>query len=266
MQLDHDLHVAADGVADLLRTAPVPCRDRQRDAGAVRGLGGDVERPDLHRADAFGRAGFWRGRRHCSARRAGPRRDLRSKSPGFSDQSSVALEQGVLLGGADMPVAGAGVVDRHALVGAPAEQPPDRLAERLAVDVPERDVDGGVAAHLGAGIAGADIDAAERAVVQFDVARVLAEQIGGDVVVDVGWRPDPAPRRSRRCRRCRHRCGRAARTGTEIPRAAAFRPRRPSSLLLSAAHDSAASTRCALTGHLWYRYQNRQDGCREGAA
>ena len=70
-------------------------------------------------------------------------------------------------------------------MGPPAEQPPDRLAERLPVYVPERDVDGRVAAHLGAGIARADIDAAEPAVVQLNVARVLAEQIGGDVVVDI---------------------------------------------------------------------------------
>ena len=69
---------------------------------------------------------------------------------------------------------------------APAEQPPDRLAERLAVDVPERDVDGGVATHLGAGIARADIDAAEPAVVQLDIARILADQIGRNVVVDIG--------------------------------------------------------------------------------
>ena len=69
---------------------------------------------------------------------------------------------------------------------APAEQPPDRLAERLPVDVPERDVDGGVAAHLGAGIARADIDAAEPPVVQLDVARILADQIGRDIVVEIG--------------------------------------------------------------------------------
>src|SRR4051812_35077665 len=85
-----------------------------------------------------------------------------------------------------MRVAGAGVVDRNAFVRAPAEQPPDRLAERLSVDVPERDVDGGVAAYFSAGIACADIDAAEPAIMQLDVARVLADQIGGNVVVDIG--------------------------------------------------------------------------------
>ena len=69
---------------------------------------------------------------------------------------------------------------------ATAEEPPDRLAERLAVDVPERDVDGGIAAHLGAGIARSDIDAAEPPVVQLDIARVLAEKVGRDVAVEIG--------------------------------------------------------------------------------
>ena len=49
VQLDHDLHLAADGVADLLERLERLVEFGKRDAGAVRGLGGDVERPDLHR-------------------------------------------------------------------------------------------------------------------------------------------------------------------------------------------------------------------------
>ena len=84
-----------------------------------------------------------------------------------------------------MLVARAGVVDRDGCVGTAAQQSPNRLAERLAINIPECDVHRRIAAHLGAGIACTNINAAQRAVVQLDVARILADQIGRDMVVDV---------------------------------------------------------------------------------
>ena len=184
MQFDHDFHVAADRVADLAERLQRLVEVGQRNARAVGGLGSDIERPDLHGADAFGEQALGK-----VAGIVAPREQILVRTligiAGLQRPVLAALEQRVLLGRAHMLVAGAGVVDRHALVGAAAEQPPQRLAQRLPINVPERDVDGRIAAHLGAGVARADIDAAERAVVQFDVARVLAEQIGRDVVVDV---------------------------------------------------------------------------------
>ena len=150
-------------------------------------------------------------------------------------------------------------------MGAPAEQPPDRLAERLAVDIPERDVDRRIAAHLGAGIARADIDAAQRAVVQLDVARILADQIGGDIVVDVAGdrtrRPeglagaddagigvDAQPEQERKFGQLQR-----------------FERRRLSLLLPPRALELSEHTiACAVDSNLWYRYQIRQDSRRGG--
>lgn len=63
------------------------------------------------------------------------------------------------------------------LMRASAQQPPQRLVERAREDIPQRDVDSGVAAHLRAGVARTDIDIAELARMQFDVAIVLADQV-----------------------------------------------------------------------------------------
>ena len=77
VQLDHDLHLArrprrgscANGSSALSSSA-------SGDPRAHRRLGGDVERPDLHAADAFGEQALRPARRRRSARRAGPRRAL----------------------------------------------------------------------------------------------------------------------------------------------------------------------------------------------
>ena len=57
----------------------------------------------------------------------------------------------------------------------------ERLPCRLAAEIPERDVDGGRSAHLGAARCRADV-AAQRASVRLDPAGILAEEIAGDGV------------------------------------------------------------------------------------
>ena len=57
----------------------------------------------------------------------------------------------------------------------------ERLARRLAGEVPERDVDRRGGPHLGAAPGRADV-AAHRARVLLDQARILAEQVAGDRV------------------------------------------------------------------------------------
>ena len=89
----------------------------------------------------------------------------------------------------------AGGIGLHAVELAAAEQPPDRHAERLAENIPERDVDGadGGDAHaaprqLRHGVAGARGAVVAHAVVEHlpddaDVGRVAADQLRADLVV-----------------------------------------------------------------------------------
>ena len=77
MQLDHDFHVPADRVADLRERLQrlVEIGERMRvpfEASAAMSKG-----HIFIAADAFGFGGFWRGRQHCNARRAGPHTGLR---------------------------------------------------------------------------------------------------------------------------------------------------------------------------------------------
>ena len=86
-------------------------------------------------------------------------------------------------------------IGRHALQLAPAEQPPDRHAERFAQDVPERDVDRrdrrhrqATARHLRHGVALAHGEIGADAVIEHlpdhaDVAGMLADQLRADLMV-----------------------------------------------------------------------------------
>ena len=69
--------------------------------------------------------------------------------------------------------------------GEAAEQLRDRLSGHLAEEVPERDVERGVAAHLGAGGAEADI-AGEVLGDAVDGERIAAEQLRREHLVDIG--------------------------------------------------------------------------------
>ena len=89
---------------------------------------------------------------------------------------------------AHVAIAGAGVVDADLRARQAAQQLMDRLAGRLAEDVPERDVERGQAAHLGAAAGEADVGVEQRARVPVDRERVLAEQARRRRLVDVGDR------------------------------------------------------------------------------
>ena len=91
-------------------------------------------------------------------------------------------------------------VEPHLVARLSAEELPDRLAERLAEDVPHRDLDRGEGRHedRAAAVARADEHAAP---VALDLGRVLADEValvvldgGGDDLALVG---EGAPRRGR---------------------------------------------------------------------
>ena len=79
----------------------------------------------------------------------------------------------------------AGIVGANLAAGEAAQQLGERLARHLAEDVPERDVDGGIAAHLGAGRGKADI-AGQAARDGVDGERVPAEKERRGALVDIG--------------------------------------------------------------------------------
>ena len=87
---------------------------------------------------------------------------------------------------ADVVVAGAGVVDADRSRERPPSMLGDRLAVRLAEEVPERDVDGRVAAHLGARSSASRDSWRASPLMRLDLQRVAAEQLGRDRLVDVG--------------------------------------------------------------------------------
>ena len=66
-----------------------------------------------------------------------------------------------------------------------AQQLMDRLAGRLAEEIPERDIDGGEAAHLRAAAAETDIGRAQGVGVLVDPQGILAQQIGRHAFMDV---------------------------------------------------------------------------------
>lgn len=68
----------------------------------------------------------------------------------------------------------------------PAEELPERLADRLAEHVPEREIEGRGAADLGAGRFEADVVLEEAPAVLLDGERVGAEHLRRQRLVDVG--------------------------------------------------------------------------------
>ena len=150
-------------------------RSRGGDVLAAGLLGRVVERPDLHRRDAFGEQLL--GELVGAVQEAV---EIVVVLPGVETVVGGRLALVVL----DVLGAGAGVVGADRLPGEAAEQLRDRLARGLAEYVPERDVEGRVAAHLGAARAEAEI-ADEVGGQQVDRQRVAADDTRRDIFVQI---------------------------------------------------------------------------------
>src|SRR5205814_3311864 len=120
MQLDHDVDLVADCGPDLSEWFQGILDIRSGDAGAVRRLGCHIERPDLHGGNAFGKETLREPARIEAPGEQVFIRTLRSitrlQAPVFG-----AFEKRIAPGRANVTVAGTGVVDRYALMGAPAK-------------------------------------------------------------------------------------------------------------------------------------------------
>src|SRR5688572_26182592 len=86
---------------------------------------------------------------------------------------------------ADVLVTCAGVVDADAIAAPAAQRLADRPADRLAEQIPQRDVDRRVAACLHAGAAPAEI-VDEALVDRLDLDRIAAHELGRGALMDVG--------------------------------------------------------------------------------
>ncbi len=147
------------------------------DVLAVAGFGGRIERPDLHGGHAFGQQ---RLRQFVGMVQEALQVLVR---PGVVPQAPVRRR---LVGvAADVLVAGAGVVDADRVAALAAQRRVHGHAGRLAEHVPQRDVDGRVAARLDAGAAPAEI-AGQVAVARLDGQRVLPHQARRRPLVQVG--------------------------------------------------------------------------------
>ncbi|MNV52401.1 hypothetical protein D3C71_1444900 [compost metagenome] len=177
MELDHDIDFVANGLADLLEGFERRLQIGRRDIltlGLFRRL---VEWPDLHRRDAFGKQRFRQfvgavqeavqviivlaGRKPVIGRRL-PRRLL------------------------DIFGARAGIVGADFLARKTAEQLRDRLASHFAENVPERDVEGGIAAHFRTRRTEADI-AHQFLRQKIDRQRIAADDTRDDIFVDIAF-------------------------------------------------------------------------------
>src|SRR6185312_10557076 len=77
----------------------------------------------------------------------------------------------------DIAVAGAGVVGANLVMAEAAQELMDRLARRLAEEIPERDIDGRQPPHLGAAAAESDIGRAQGMGMLVDAQGILAQEI-----------------------------------------------------------------------------------------
>jgi hypothetical protein len=174
MQLRHDVDAVADRLADSLERLERAAQVGGRDVLAAGLLGGIVERPDLHRANAHVEQAL----RHLLRPREEALQVLVLALLSVQPEVGRALHRS----GLHVAVAGAGVVGPHGFPHPAAEQPAKRQADRLAEDVPEGEVDGRAAAHLGAAAGKAEV-AHQVALMALDVPRVLPQQVRCDGLV-----------------------------------------------------------------------------------
>jgi hypothetical protein len=139
VELDHDFHAVADGTADLLKGLQRRLEIRPGDRPTVARLGGEVERPDLHRRDAFGqeRVGELVG-------------------PVEEGVEIIEIHRGaeapigarLALSRPHVPGAGARVVGANGTAREAAEELDDRLPRGLPEQIPKCNVEGRVAADF----------------------------------------------------------------------------------------------------------------------
>ena len=182
VQLDHDVHLVADRAADLAKRLERLVQLLRTDVVPAPALGGEVERPDLHAGDVLLEQAV---RQLVGAMQEGIEIFVRACGLAGGQAPVVGQLTDVL---AHVAIAGAGVVDADLRARQTAQQLMDRLAGRLAENVPERDVERGQAAHLGAAAGEPDVGVEQRARVPVDRERVLAQQARRRRLVDVGDR------------------------------------------------------------------------------
>ena len=180
VELDHDVHAIADRLADLAEGLQRPVEIGAGDVAALAGRGIIVEGPDLHAGDALLQQA--RGQLIGMGQEG-----LEILIGSLGDRAlRVPLAGDLIQPASDIAVAGAGVVGADPVVAEAAQQLMDRLAGRLAEEIPERDIDGGEAAHLRAAAAETDIGRAQGVGVLVDPQGILAQKIGRRTLVDIG--------------------------------------------------------------------------------
>ncbi len=176
--------------------SPTACRTWRKGSSPLSELGGRdveparcegvlVERPHLHAGHALGEEAL--GELARAPVEEGVE-VLVGAVPPLGGRQAPVVDVGADRG-PDVAVPRAGVVDADRLARLPAEELGDRAARRLAREVPERDVDGGVPARLHARAPGAHV-LLEGEAEPVDRGRVLPEEprrgglveIGGDLV------------------------------------------------------------------------------------
>jgi hypothetical protein len=178
VELDHDADPVADGLPDLGERLERGVQLGGRYVEAGRAFGGDVERPDFHAGDPL----LQQGMRHLVGTVKEALEIL--VRPALLAHMPVCDALGARV--ANVLVAGAGVVDADGVARAPAQHVADRLAVRLAEDIPQRDIDRGVAARFDARRTPAEIVARECRVDRLDLQRIAANNLGSDRLVQVG--------------------------------------------------------------------------------
>ena len=177
MELHHDFHGAAHGRPDLLERAQRGIQLGRRDMDAVIGDGRRVERPDFHGGDALGQQTF--------GQRPGVGHEGVQILVRPGDGVFVPVRHGLDLRRADIPGAGAGVVDALPVAAQAAQQLMHRLLRHVAEQVPQRDIDRRRGPGLGAGAGLRHRQVQHFAMEVLDPQRVLAQQACGQRVMDV---------------------------------------------------------------------------------
>jgi hypothetical protein len=182
VQLHHQVHGVAAGLADQAEGFQAFGDLLRRDAHAAIGEGGAVEGPDLHAGDTFGQQRTRQLHRVVFEGMQIVQRVAR----GFIDiPHAEPLVHVAALGTLHIGRARAGVVDADGGPRQPAQQRMQRQAAALAQAVPQRDVHGRGRAHFHARGGIAHAVPHQLRVDRTDVAGVLAQQQRRDRLVQV---------------------------------------------------------------------------------